>query len=220
MPLNKFFNVEVQHNISRKNQKIFFYQLRSKLNNDKKSFDFSIFNGSWIERVGTLIFLNRTCFNGLFRVNSMGEFNVPFGDYRNPKICDTENLLAVSNLLQKTEIECSDFLSSRDFIDDTTFVYFDPPYRPISKTSSFTSYSKFQFGDNEQIRLAKYYRDLNQNGAKLLLSNSDPKNENNEDHFFEDLYEGFRIERVDAKRMINSIVSKRGSIKELIIMNY
>jgi DNA adenine methylase len=214
-------NLEKQYyELNPENQKVFFYQLRSKLNNDHKYFDFSIFNESWIERVGTLIFLNRTCFNGLFRVNSRGEFNVPFGDYRNPKICDAENLIAVSNLLRKTKIECTDFLNSRDFIDETTFVYFDPPYRPISKTSSFTSYSKFQFGDNEQIRLANYYRVLNQNGAKLLLSNSDPKNENPEDHFFENIYDGFRIARIDAKRLINCDASKRGSIKELIIVNY
>jgi DNA adenine methylase len=214
-------NLEKQYyELNEGNQKDFFYQLRSKLNEDHKSFDFSYFTDLWIERAAILILLNRTCFNGLFRVNSKGEFNVPFGDYRNPKICDPENLLAVSNLLQETKIECADFLKSRDFIDASTFVYFDPPYRPITKTSSFTSYSKFQFGDNEQIRLANYFRELNQKDAKLLLSNSDPKNENPEDHFFENIFDGFRIARIDAKRMINCDASKRGSIKEIIIMNY
>jgi DNA adenine methylase len=104
--------------------------------------------------------------------------------------------------------------------DSSTFVYFDPPYRPLSKTANFTSYSKFEFGDEAQKRLAEYYTLLSKKKAKLMLSNSDPKNENMEDYFFEDLYKSFRIERVDATRMINSNSSKRGKIKELIIINY
>lgn len=201
-------------------QKEFFYEQRKSFNEKLSDINFNEFQTNWIERTAEIIFLNRTCFNGLFRVNSKGEFNVPFGDYKNPKICDADNLCAVSALLQKTEIELGDFTASEKFVDSSTLVYFDPPYRPLSKTASFTSYSKFEFGDETQKRLAEYYASLSKINAKLMLSNSDPKNENPDDHFFEDLYKGFRIERVDASRMINSNSSKRGKIKELVIMNY
>ena len=207
------------HSLERSKQKDFFYQQRDDFNNKLTSINLKEFHENWIERTAIIIFLNRTCFNGLFRVNSKGEFNVPFGDYKNPKICDTENLCAVSELLQKTQIVCGDFTASNEFIDENTFVYFDPPYRPISKTASFTSYSRFDFGENEQKKLAEYFSFLSQKGAKLMLSNSDPKNENPDDHFFEDLYGAFRIERVDAFRMINCDSSKRGKIKELVILN-
>ncbi len=208
------------HSLDRDEQKNFFYQQRADFNKKRTEIDFKNYHDNWIERTATIIFLNRTCFNGLFRVNSKGEFNVPFGDYKNPKICDPENLRAVSELLQKTQIECGDFTASKEFVDENTFVYFDPPYRPISKTASFTSYSKFDFGEKEQKRLAEYFSFLSRKNAKLMLSNSDPKNEDPEDHFFEDLYYEFRIERVDAARMINCDGNKRGRIKELVIMNY
>jgi len=210
------------HSLSDPEQKIYFYDQRERFNEKLSSIDFENFKESWIERTAEIIFLNRTCFNGLFRVNSKGKFNVPFGDYKNPKICDAENLRAVSSLLQKTEIKLGDFTASEKFVDSSTFVYFDPPYRPLSKTASFTSYSKFEFGDEAQKRLAEYFTLLSKKEAKLMLSKSDPKNENPDDHFFEELYKhkDFRIERVDAARMINSNSSKRGKIKELVIMNY
>jgi len=208
------------HALSAVEQKEFFYQKRKYFNSELSKVNFSDFGGDWTERTAIIIFLNHTCFNGLFRVNSKGEFNVPFGDYKNPKICDAENLQAVSNLLQRTEIQRGDFTSSADFVDRNTFVYFDPPYRPISKTASFNSYSKYDFNDQEQKRLSEYFALLSEKGAKLMLSNSDPKNEDADDHFFEDLYMGFHIERVDASRMINSNGSKRGKIKELVILNY
>ena len=201
-------------------QKEFFYEQRKKFNEKLLIIDFINFRADWVERTAEIIFLNRTCFNGLFRVNSKGEFNVPFGDYKNPRICDADNLRAVSALLQKTEIKLGDFTASEKFIDSSTFVYFDPPYRPISKTASFNSYSKFEFGDEAQKRLAEYYALLSKKKAKLMLSNSDPKNEDPDDHFFEDLYIDFRVERVDASRNINSNASKRGKIKELVIVNY
>lgn len=201
-------------------QRDFFYHKRADFNNKIASIDFKIYCDNWIERTATIIFLNRTCFNGLFRVNSKGEFNVPFGDYKNPKICDAGNLRAVSELLQKTEIKLGDFETSNVFVDSSTFVYFDPPYRPLSKTASFTSYSKMEFNDKSQKRLAEYFALLSERKAKLMLSNSDPKNINPEDKFFENLYEGFRIERVDVSRIINSNASKRGKIKELVILNY
>jgi DNA adenine methylase len=201
-------------------RKEFFYNQRLKFNKNLYNIDFANFQPDWIERVATIIFLNRTCFNGLFRVNSKGEFNVPFGDYKNPKICDEENLRAVSHLLQKAEIRCGDFSQTSDFVDEKTFVYFDPPYRPLNKTASFTAYSKSQFNDEEQIRLAKYYSSLTEKGAALMLSNSDPKNEDCNDSFFDNLYEKFRINRVNASRAINSDSSKRGKITELLITNY
>lgn len=208
------------HLLSNAKQKEFFYNQRDSFNKSINTVDLKKFQKEWIERTTTLIFLNRTCFNGLFRVNSKGEFNVPFGKYKNPRICDADNLRSISILLQNTQIELGDFSASKKFIDSSTFVYFDPPYRPLSKTSVFTSYSKFSFGDEEQKKLAEYFYSLSKRKARLMLSNSDPKNENLEDKFFEDLYQEFNIERVDATRMINSKSNGRGKIKELVIMNY
>ena len=170
--------------------------------------------------VARLIFLNRTCFNGLYRVNSRGEFNVPHGNYLNPRICDAANLRSVSASLQNTEIHFGDFTACRDFVDEHTFVYLDPPYRPISKTANFNSFYKRPFGDDEQRRLACFYQELGDSGAKLMLSNSDPHNENPHDSFFEDLYAGFSIHKVSASRRINSNGAKRGPITELLIANY
>lgn len=170
--------------------------------------------------VARLIFLNRTCFNGLYRVNSRGEFNVPHGNYRNPRICDPANLRSVSKSLQNTEIRFGDFTDCRDFVDEHTFVYLDPPYRPISKSASFNSFYKQPFGDDEQRRLACFYQELGGAGAKLMLSNSDPHNENPHDRFFEDLYAGFSIHKVAATRRINCNGAKRGPITELLIANY
>ena len=201
-------------------RKDFFYELRDTFNRNLDDIDFDNFSDAWIERTVHTIFLNRTCFNGLFRVNSKGRFNVPFGDHKNPRICYEENLRAVSNILQNTTILRGDFTESRNFIDSNTFVYFDPPYRPLNKTSSFTSYSKFEFTDEEQLKLAAFFKDMDKKGAKMLLSNSDPKNENPEDDFFEDAYESYQIYRVKASRAINSKASKRGKINELIIPNY
>jgi DNA adenine methylase len=201
-------------------QKELFYQQRLKFNQNVAEINLESFSKLWIEQTGLLIFLNRTCFNGLFRVNSKGGFNVPFGDYKNPKICDGENLKLVANLLAKTSIKFGDFTASNNFIDSATFVYFDPPYRPLNKTSSFTSYVQGDFNDQEQLRLADYFRLLNNKKATLMLSNSDPKNVDKNDDFFEELYQDFRIERVSAARMINSKASKRGKINELLIMNY
>jgi len=167
-----------------------------------------------------LIFLNKTCYNGLYRVNRKNQFNVPFGDYKNPKICDAENLLAVSQVLQKAQIFYGDFEDSYRYIDKKTFVYFDPPYRPISPTASFTSYSKDDFSEKDQIRLAKFCRRIDAKGAKFLLSNSDSKNEDPDDNFFENQYSCFTIDKVKATRAINCKASGRGEINELLITNY
>lgn len=173
-----------------------------------------------VEKAALFIFLNKTCFNGLYRVNRHGQFNVPMGAYKNPKICDEDNLRNISSILQNVKIVCGDFTLSNDFIDSQTFVYLDPPYRPISQTSMFTSYNADNFDDAEQLRLAKFIDEINNKGAKVVLSNSDPKNVDSNDNFFDDLYKSYKIRRVSASRMINSNAEKRGKICELMISNF
>lgn len=172
------------------------------------------------EKAALMIFLNKTCFNGLYRVNKKGLFNVPMGAYKNPMICDENNLLNISKCLQDVNIVCDDYRKSFDFIDDNTFVYIDPPYRPLTETSNFTSYSENSFGDREQILLADFVEKLNQKGARVLVSNSDPKNIDPDDIFFDEIYSAYNIKRVEATRMINSNSKGRGKIKELIISNF
>lgn len=173
-----------------------------------------------IEKAALMIFLNKTCFNGLYRVNSKGVFNVPMGDYKNPIICDECNLRAVSCALQKVNIVCGDYKKSADFIDKNTLVYFDPPYRPITDTASFTAYTKHPFNDEKQIELAKFACDMHKKGARIIISNSDPKNSNMEDNFFDKIYAEHKIKRVEASRMINCNSEARGKIKELLISNF
>ncbi len=201
-------------------QKEYFLKVRQEYNEQKQNFDFSVFSADWITRAADMIFLNRTCFNGLFRVNSKGLFNVPFGDYKNPRICDKQNLIAVSQVLEKTIIKHVDFSESGIFIDENTLTFFDPPYKPLSKTASFNSYSKETFDDSMQERLAEFYRALDAKGAYLMLSNSDVKNTNPDDEYFDNLYKGFNIARLKANRAINSNGAKRGQISELLITNY
>lgn len=165
------------------------------------------------------IFLNRTCFNGLYRVNRKNEFNVPMGSYKKPTICDIPNLSAVSEALQKVELLCGDFEQTADYVSLNTFFYFDPPYKPLSETSSFNSYAKDVFNDAEQIRLKKFCDILDLLGHNWLLSNSDVKGESVNNNFFDDLYADFVIKRVDAKRSINANPDKRGFLKELLITN-
>ena len=173
-----------------------------------------------IEKAALMIFLNKTCFNGLFRVNKKGLFNVPMGAYKNPMICDENNLRAVSEKLQSVTIVCADYRESADFIDENTFVYFDPPYRPITDTASFTAYTENLFNDEEQIELAQFVDDMHRKGAKIVISNSDPKNSNTEDDFFDNIYSAHNIKRVEATRMINCNSEARGKIKELLISNF
>lgn len=172
-----------------------------------------------VEKAALFIFLNKTCFNGLYRVNRKGQFNVPMGAYKNPLICDEDNLRNISAALQNVEIVCGDYSLSKRVIDGKTFVYLDPPYRPISETSAFTSYNADAFDDNEQIRLARFIDEVNEIGAKVVLSNSDPQNFDKKDMFFESLYKSYKIKRVNATRMINSRADSRGKIKELLICN-
>lgn len=201
-------------------QQLFFYEIRTQYNSSQKTIDYDHFSFAWIERSKLLIFLNRTCFNGLFRQNRKGEFNVPFGKYANPKICDAENLEEVSKSLQNTEIICGDFQQSETFVKKNTLIYLDPPYRPLKQSSSFTSYSKEGFNDDDQRRLADYYTRMDKIGASLILSNSDPQNTDKDDNFFEALYKKFLIRKVSAKRNINSKADGRGTVLELMITNY
>lgn len=194
-------------------RKFYYYNIRDKFNTVKLD------DSTSTEKAAYFIFLNKTCFNGLYRVNRKGQFNVPMGSYKNPTICDEENLRSIHTALQNVIIICGDYTLSRSFIDNNTFVYLDPPYRPISETSMFTSYNVDAFDDNEQIRLSKFIDELNAAGAKIVLSNSDPKNINSEDNFFDDLYKSYKIHRVSATRMINSNAEKRGKINELLICN-
>ncbi|MGB3637826.1 MAG: DNA adenine methylase [Rivularia sp. (in: cyanobacteria)] len=198
----------------------YFYQVRKDFNSRINQLDFLEYNSEWLQRTAQIIFLNKTCFNGLFRVNSKGEFNVPIGKYKKPSLCNPENLKMIAQILQRAEIVQGDFSKCESFIDRNTFVYFDPPYRPISNTSNFTSYSHQTFDDSEQLRLNKYYKKLDKKGALLLLSNSDPKNNDINDDFFDQVYSSYRIERVKASRYINSNSLKRSAINELLIMNY
>ena len=194
-------------------RKYFYYNARDKFNALQLSQETAV------EKAALFIFLNKTCFNGLYRVNKKGQFNVPMGAYKNPTICDENNLRNISNALQNVEIVCGDYTLSESFIDNNTFVYIDPPYRPISETSAFTSYNSDSFDDNEQIRLSQYIERIDKVGAKVVLSNSDPKNVNPDDMFFDDLYKSFKIHRVEATRAINSKAEKRGKISELLICN-
>lgn len=172
-----------------------------------------------IETAALFIFLNRTCFNGLYRVNSKGKFNVPHGRYSNPKICDEETLRADSALLQRVEILCGDFAQTGKYAGDNVLYYFDPPYRPLTETSAFTSYSKDGFDDSEQTRLRDFCDQIAANKSLFVASNSDPQNVNNEDDFFDHLYRMFNIKRVSAARMINSKADGRGAISEIMISN-
>jgi len=166
-----------------------------------------------------LIFLNRTCFNGLYRVNKSNQFNVPIGSYKKPMIADKANLRIISGGIHRIVIRSVDFEEMFRDIQGKTFFYFDPPYKPLNQTSSFNSYAKSEFNDSEQIRLKEFCDVLDKNGHKWLLSNSDPVDENGK-HFFDDLYAGYTIERVKAARNINSKAHKRGKLNEVLIRNY
>lgn len=193
----------------------YFYDIRNEYN----SYSLEV-NKMNVKRASEFIFLNRTCFNGLYRVNKNGKFNVPCGKYKNPTICDSTNLRNLSYLIRNVNFQYGDYKKSEKYIDNNTFVYFDPPYRPLSNTSGFTSYTKEDFNDDNQKELADFFRQLDSKDAKLMLSNSNPKNINKDDNFFEDIYKGFYINEISAKRMINANAKGRGEISELLITNY
>lgn len=196
-------------------RKAYYLQQRDRFNALKLSCD-----DAALEKAALMIFLNKTCFNGLFRVNKKGLFNVPFGSYKNPVICDAENLRLVAKKLHGISIECCDYTASESFIDNKTFVYFDPPYRPLTKSSSFTAYTENSFNDTHQIALAKFVDKLNKKGAYIIVSNSDPQNSDADDAFFDTIYAAHTIRRIPAYRMINCNSTGRGKIHELLISNY
>lgn len=167
-----------------------------------------------------LIFLNKTCYNGLYRVNRKNLFNVPFGKHKNPKIFDEENIYEISRLISHTEIMNGDFEETLVHTGKPAFFYFDPPYKPLSSTSVFNSYSSQNFDDKEQIRLKNFCDDLNRQEIQWLLSNSDVKDMSSGGDFFDNLYNEYHITRVNASRLINSNISSRGKISELLISNY
>lgn len=197
-----------------------YYDMRNLFNAQRPHIDFLEFHPAWIERAAHIIFLNHTCFNGLFRFNSKGEFNVPHGRYKKPRIFDQEHLYAWAEILQRVQILQGDFAICQDYGNSNTFYYFDPPYRPLNKTAAFTSYAKRAFTDFDQKRLAQVFHHLHKTGARLMLSNSDPRNKTTQDYFFEDLYAGFHMSTVLATRCINSKANGRGKISEIVIMNY
>lgn len=176
-------------------------------------------NTTDVETAALFIFLNRTCFNGLYRVNSKGKFNVPHGRYKNPKICDKDTLKADSAVLQRVEILCGDFAQTGKYANDNVLYYFDPPYRPLTETSAFTSYAKDGFDDTEQIRLRDFCTQIAEHKSMFVASNSDPQNVDTGDQFFDHLYKMFSIKRVSAARMINSKGNGRGAISEIMISN-
>lgn len=183
----------------------------------------SVFNSralSDVEEASYMIFLNRTCFNGLYRENSKGEYNVPFGRYHNPTICDKELIMVDSRLLQRVVIMQGDFAQVAEYVDDCTFVYLDPPYRPLDATSNFNSYVKEAFNDDEQIRLKDLFCRLNDAHCYVMESNSDGRSRNPKNLFFDELYKDFNIQRVTAKRFINANPNRRGNMSELLITNY
>jgi DNA adenine methylase len=192
-------------------RKEMYYSCRERFNTLK------IEQNNSIELAALFIFLNKTCFNGLYRVNSKGGFNVPQGKYANPNICDAENLKMVSAVLQGANIICGDYSLSQNFIDENTFAYFDPPYRPLTATASFTAYSDNGFSDKEQIELAKFIDEMSERGANVVASNSDPTNIDETDDFMDRIYARHDIVRITANRAINSNGSGRARIRELLI---
>ena len=197
-------------------RKEFYYERRNEFNIEIEKPT----NKNATMRAALFIYLNRTCFNGLYRVNKQGKFNVPMGSYKNPTICDTENLIFVSKKLQNVNMRVADYKDIDDFVDKNTFVYFDPPYRPLTKTAGFTEYIEGGFNDEQQIELGNYIDKLAKDGVKVMASNSDPKNVNEDDNFFDDLYRRLNIYRVAASRSINSKGKGRGKINELLICGY
>ena len=203
---NEFHNLEGNE----EEKKIYYYQKRELYNSKKEG---------KTGHAALFIFLNRTCFNGLYRVNRKNNFNVPMGSYKKPCICDKQNILAVSKALQKVTILEGDFEQTLNYAEKNSLFYLDPPYKPLNRTSNFNSYAQGEFGDKEQIRLKNFCSLLDYKGHTWILSNSDLKANNTNNNFFDDLYSDFAISRVDARRNINSVAEKRGTLKELLITN-
>jgi DNA adenine methylase len=198
---------ELQRHEPHKHDEAYFYQVRAW----DRSPDYARRNE--IERAARFLFLNRTCYNGLYRVNRRGEFNVPFGRYRNPNICPAGNLRAASSALQGVSLLAGDFTRIVESAAPGDFVYLDPPYDPLSDTASFTSYTVEGFRVADQRRLADLFRDLDRRGCRVMLSNSSTG-------LIRELYDGYRQVEVQAARVISSKADTRSAIPELLVMNY
>jgi len=190
-----------------KNEEEYFYKIRSV---DRNLDEFKTWSD--VEKASRIIYLNRCCYNGLYRVNSKGYFNAPFGKYKNPKICNEENLKLVHKVLKDVKLMNTSFELCLNYAKKDDFIYFDPPYVPISESANFTSYTKSSFKKKDQIKLFNVFKELDQKGCKLLLSNS-------YNEFILKLYKNYQINIVYAKRAINSNPDKRGEIKEILIIN-
>lgn len=186
----------------------------------EKRAEFNTKNLSPLDNSKLFIFLNRTCFNGLYRVNKKGLFNVPFGKYVRPTICDKETIMADSRLLQRVEILNGDYSATLDKAEGKTLFYFDPPYRPLSSTSSFNDYTKDSFNDDEQRRLKEFCDRIHAAGHFFMLSNSDCLAKDGKDRFFDDLYAAYSIARVWASRSVNANPAKRGKLTEILVRNF
>lgn len=214
----ELFELQHKYNIA-EDKTAFYYTVRDEYNSFDKNVNANSFSKDFVRRAALTVCLNRTCFNGLYRVNSKGLFNVPAGKYKNPRILDENNLKEVSKALQYATIIQTDFADVLKYVNKDSFVYYDPPYRPIN-ASSFNSYAVGDFNDEEQIRLKETFTKVDELGALQMLSNSDPTNYNADDHFFDDLYSKYNIHRIWAKRMINSDPNGRDGVRELLITNY
>jgi DNA adenine methylase len=193
-----------------------FYRVREEFNATAASTTLSL------ERAAQLLFLNKTCFNGLYRVNRHGRFNTPSGVWKktNPRILDAENLRAVSEALRSVQLECRAYTAIESLASSGDVVYFDPPYRPLSPTSRFESYTVGGFGDDQQRELAACFTRLARRGVLVMLSNSDPRSSNPDDDFFDELYRDFTIHRVQATRMVNARATGRGRISEILVTSW
>lgn len=211
---------DFNHLQSQEEKKEFYLNIRELFNKSKNDIDYVNIDKAGIIHAAHMIFLNKSCFNGLYRENKKGGFNVPFGQKNIVNTFDRKNIINVSNLLKNAIILNGDFEGVEEHIDDHTFIYMDPPYRPLNATSNFKDYSKEEFNDESQIRLANFCNNINRKYVKLMLSNSDPKNSDESDIFFDKLYKEFNIHRVCAARSINSNGSGRGKVSEILVTNY
>ncbi|WP_143461369.1 DNA adenine methylase [Levilactobacillus enshiensis] len=220
-------NIQIEYNTLSNDddfdeKKNYFYQVRNCFNQTlllEQSKSTEIDTTQKIEQAVRFIFLNKTDFNGLYRVNSKGTFNVPFGRRKQLNLFDNDNLLNFSNLLQNTEILLGDYQDTLHFADENSFFYFDPPYRPLSDSASFTSYAKSSFNDASQIELANFIKEITKRRSHFALSNSDPHQSDPNDDFFDSLYSDYTIQRIQAARMISARSKGRGNVSELLIIN-
>lgn len=194
----------------------FFYARRS----DYNEVVTNPLDGNDVRRAALFLYLNKTCFNGLYRINRSGKFNSPHGRYKSPNISNEAVLRLAHQALQNTEILLGDYRATLPYVDESTFLYLDPPYRPLTASASFNAYDASVFDDTAQRELADFISQADARGAKIMLSNSDPKNADPDDSFFDDLYANHTIRRIPARRAISSKASTRGEINEIIVMNY